>query len=477
MKIGYVMHKGGTNGGFPQHAETIIHALKKLGHKVEFLLIAYLDKVNVDFYKNKIKDYHEGRLLKEGSPIKITKGIGTGLYYEPEGGWITPPIPYKTSDQKKALKMKLESFDAVFWHTPFWFKQKESLLDTEWPMLLDLQNPVNIGFVHDANLRSNCAWMHFIDKYFDKIITVHPASYNSASMLKTARCMIFNPQDMSCVDRNKNNFHTLKENKLLFSLNNWKASKHIDDLLRASGHFSSGIKSIVAGGGIEFRYLCATDKCKEEYYTNKKYDPDLKDEYVKNPIRLYDYSLKNNCEFPIWLTEKERDDILGRTSFYVDTAWYQINKEIGSHFSRTLVEAMMHGVVPIARNLGLSNNEEGIGEIFKPNENYIMIPWNASPKEFAEIVNKSFNMSEREYNRIVQNNYDLLEHFDMMNVARQYEDVIEGKPTGWFGKYETGTPNKKFIQKAEEQWYGTGENRTFSFKNPNEEKYEDFDLF
>ena len=69
------------------------------------------------------------------------------------------------------------------------------------------------------------------------------------------------------------------------------------------------------------------------------------------------------------------------------------------------------------------------------------------------------------YDFIVNNNYKLLHNFDMYFVAQQYIDVIEGKDTGYLGKYEIGKPTVKFIEKAEKQWYGTGDKRTFNFKN------------
>lgn len=469
-KIAYIMHRGevSTYGGFPQHVEHSIYGLKKLGHDVDFFFLGNADKSNEQYVKSKLDKYHKGELSIEGQLIKeLDKGIGTGAYFHVNFGWIYPITPIKTLKNKLDLKEKLETYDAVFWHTPFWFKQKSMQKDTDWPLLLDLKNPVNIGFHHDGNIRANSAWMHFIDKYFDRFITVHPASYNALKVFKTPRCMIFNPQILSNVDRNVTGWRHIEgsNNLNLFSLQYWKGSKHVDDFVRAIPHIHENIdfcNFILAGKGLEYAYMNSEDKILDQYIGNVKNDPDIKECNVGEPI--IKTARKNGAITPLWLNSKERDEWFKKSFFFIDTAYYPVSKELGEHFSRTLIEAMMNGVVPIARNLALSNNDEGIGEIFKPNENYLMIPAGCTPKEFANKIIEYLTIDENLYNKIVQNNYELLDFFDIDFVCSQYVDVIRGEPTGWFDCYETGEPTDDFIKKAELQWYGDGEKRNFNFK-------------
>lgn len=462
--IAYMMHRGDTNGGFPQHVETIIRAFKDLGHKVDFYYLDYCEGDKADYFAKKVREWEKRTYTKAGQKGKLSKGIGTGEYYDPETGWMCPVTPYKRLEDKIKLKNKLETYDAVFWHTPFWFKQKPVLNDTDWVKLVNLINPVNIMLHHDGNIRSNSAWMYFIGKYFDRMITVHPASYNATSVFETPRTLIFNPQDLSNVQWDKTNYDKIKETGILFSMQNWKGSKHVDDLMRATPYMINGVNVFAAGHGIEARYIYGSEqKMKPKYYTNKKDDPDLLDEYEGMLLRDW-AELTENFTKQFWLTEKERDLMLSESAFFIDTAWYTISKKYGSHFSRTLIEAMMAGVVPIARNYGLSDNVFGVGEVFEAKENYIMIPHDATPKEFADIVNKAYRMDREEYDRIVHNNYQLLEYFDMYNVAKQYIDVIEGTPTGWYGDWGVGKPTPEFLKKAESQWFGTGNKRTFNFK-------------
>jgi len=461
------MHRGSSiYGGFMQHVEHSIYGLKRLGHEVDFYFIGSKAESNEKLVIKKLQEYLNGELEIEKQRVYLLdKGIGTGEYFHNHFGWFVPTTPLGTLKQKQQFKEKLESYDAVFWHTPFWFKQEDYQKDTTWPMLLDLKHPVNIAFHHDGNIRANSSWLYFIMPYFDRIITVHPASYNACGVFDTPRCMIFNPQILDGVDYSKSNFHTIAKKPTFFSLQNWKASKHVDDLIRAIPHVyfeNPETEFLIGGKGLEYYYMMSKTKVKKQYLVNPEIDPDINKRYYGRYILKL--AKKCNTFILFWMSAEERDVCFKSSSFFIDTAYYTISKEYGEHFSRVLIEAIMNGIVPISRNLGLSNNEEGIGDIFKPDENYLMIPYDATPKQFADKMLSGLAMSEKKYNKIVQNNYKLLKHFDVDYVCKQYIDVIEGKPTGWYKKYETGKADKKFIEKASRTWYGIGDKRNFSFK-------------
>lgn len=465
MKIAYLSHEGDPQGGFPTHVENNIKGFKELGFTVDFFFLGYSASNKKSTMLKKRDSILAGDYKKSGKLLEPIIGIGTGELIDPENGWVMPITPYKKLSDKIKLKESLETYDVVIWHTPFWFKTSSVLMDTDWPMLLDLKNPVKIGFIHDANVRSNGAWQLNIVKYFDYIINVHFASYNSCSVLPVKRTLIFNPQDLSKVDTKVSNFDKIKETGIVFSLQAWKGSKHVDDLIRAVKYFNKDISTWVYGDGIESRYMYGSkQKMKPKYFCRVEDDPGMPPKY--EGLTIVEGAETHPLYYRgFWVSEESRDVILENSAFFIDTAWYSINRDIGSHFSRTLIEAIMKGVVPIARNLGLSNNDDGIGELFKPNENYIMIPFDATPQQFAKIVNDSFGISKESYNRIVKNNYDLLfKYFDRNNIIKQYVDVMLGKPTGFYNRFEIGKPTIDIIDRADKQWYGTGDKRTFNFK-------------
>ena len=65
-----------------------------------------------------------------------------------------------------------------------------------------------------------------------------------------------------------------------------------------------------------------------------------------------------------------------------------------------------------------------------------MVPWNAKPKEFGDLINKFLGMSETEYSKIVQNNFKFIEQFDRKNIASQYIGLATGVLTSETGKYD-----------------------------------------
>lgn len=458
MKIAMVLNKADTYGGIIQHAEDLIVGLREIGHHVDFYLISHTKS---DVGKKVAElDASGGVRNKEGYDIHYTMGEGTGLWYEPETGWVTEGYYAGTKESKEKFRDMMEDYDAVIWDSVFWFKRYFAK-DTDFPILLDAKHPVQIVFIHDANLRDNAAWIHYIEKKFDYAVAVHPAAYNTARNLTIPRVMIFNPQDISGVDTSRSSYHNIKDNPSLFILQNWKSSKRGVDLVAALPYIREDIKVRFGGNGIEWRYLWAKEKTKEKYFCTKEDYPDRPDLWGKP----YKYLMENfpGYEYIGWITPEERDHILQTTAFFVDPAWYNINKQIGAHFSRTLVEAFKMGVVPIARGLGLSNSDEGRGDLFNAGINYLNIPSTASPKEFGELVNQFFEITEEEYNRIVQTNYALLSNFDRKHIAKEIEKLINGEPCGWFNRFETGRPSSSFLEKARSQWYGNGENRTFAF--------------
>ena len=109
----------------------------------------------------------------------------------------------------------------------------------------------------------------------------------------------------------------------------------------------------------------------------------------------------------------------------------------------------MQGAIPIARNLGISDNEDGIGLMYKPDENYIMVPYNATPKEFAQLVDHASNLSKNESSRILSNNYEVIKKFDRKKIAQYFIDLSNGEPCGLFNKIETGILSDDIVERSD----------------------------
>ena len=285
--------------------------------------------------------------------------------------------------------------------------------------LADIAPLVIIPGNHDGNLKKLYSWIHKFEHKWAGLACVHPSAYKSADFMEVPRKMILNPQNLDPLPEAT---PFKKRQKILLAPQTFKRWKRVDDLIAAVPYIEGNV--IVAGDGMERAYMMSEEKCKDEYYCTKQLDPNATEDRLGKRI-WQNAEESGNFKYVGFVSEAKRDEILGHSMFLLDPSW---SLTYGEHFNRSIVDAMRVGVVPIARNLGISDNQEGIGSLFKPNENYLMIPHDATPKQFGDLVNKFFNISEADYMRIVENNYKLIkENFDRKVIAQQYIDLATKK--------------------------------------------------
>jgi hypothetical protein len=114
---------------------------------------------------------------------------------------------------------------------------------------------------------------------------------------------------------------------------------------------------------------------------------------------------------------------------------------------------MRTGTVPIAVNRGIASNDEGIGSLFRPNKNYLMLKFDYKPKEYADKINQFLDIPEKAYMQIVENNYKVIQNFDRKKIAEDYINLAFGKDAGYHGKLETPKfTDPKFERDGNKQW-------------------------
>lgn len=424
MKIFVVMHTFNNFGGIINHNEQLCAGFKDLGHEVTF---AYV-KPTKTLYSEKTVSSDKGYEIGEGTGVPVHQGKG----------WIAPYYSLKNQDSIKKFVDDANNHDIVIWQSIFGFKNSETENFIDWiPMIEDVSSK-QIVVIHDGNLKKLYSWIYKFQHKFSGIACVHPSAFSSADFLEVPRNLILNPQNIDKIV--KSPFHQ-KEKKLL-SIQTFKRWKRVDDLIAAIPHISG--KVIVGGDGIERNYMTSVEKCKPEYYCTLNSDPFAKKEMLNK--RIWENAENNgNFEYIGFITEKQRDEILKSSMFLLDPSW---SRNYGEHFNRVIVDSMITGTVPIARNLGVSSNENGIGEIFKPEENYLMIPYDCKPKEFGDLINQFFDISQEKYETIVENNFEKIKLFDRKNIAQQYIDLAFGKNAGVYPNNSIGKPNNQEIKKV-----------------------------
>ena len=241
-----------------------------------------------------------------------------------------------------------------------------------------------------------------------------------------------------------------KRKRSLFSLQTFKNMKRVGDLVACIPHLDD-CEVNVAGDGIERCYMTSKDKCKKKYICSLERDPDASDEMIGN--KIWDNATEAGMNYLGFISGVKRDQILGDTKFFIDSTW---SKTYGEHFNRTFIEAMIQGVVPIAVNLGISSNESGVGSLFTPNENYLMLKYDYTPKQYADKINEYLDIDEEEYQRIANNNFNLLKKFDRKKIAQDFINLSEGIECG--EEYDTPTyVEPRLVEKSSvmfSKWFG-----------------------
>lgn len=458
LKVALVYHIGQLYGGHVSYSNYLVKGLRQIGCDVQFILLSHKKTVNkrwkgVQGYLKKNNGIND----KVKTPLHYTWYQDLNCYGHLIGGFIRETFHYRNDEQFQIVKQKLDSKDLIIWQDIGNFNQQDlrNCGNTNWLKLFKRDNPntKQIACVHDGNIFQRYPFLHAIREHIDQIVGVHPASYNLGSGYGIPTSLIVNPQDLSRVDQSDNGYKN-KDKKSMITIGTWKASKRFQELLAAVPWIDNEARIKIIGQGIQKSYIITQnkDKVKKQYVASQKTDPDI----LSHPMPLTGDVLEDgilrraqrwNKNFGLYtvITQQERQREFDTTFLCIEPAWYRVNFKIDAHFSRVLVQAMMRGILPVARNLGLSNNEQGDGTFFKANQNYIMIPYDATNKEFGQIINETLNISEQDYERIVNNNYKLLGEFCYKQVARRFVEVGFGDYSNI--KYFNHTTDQDKIQK------------------------------
>lgn len=435
MKIGLVIYPINDLGGIINHVENLAFGLRELGHQVGFHILCWQST-----FRN---SYREEILLKEG----WVRGAFCAVHQQK--GWNAEPWVHKLSyfGKKNLERTKeiLSRYDLIIWEIPVPTKSNANEGNFDWVDLYSACDK-NIAVLHDGNL-FGIPWIVGVRKYFCGIACVHECSFNLARRLDIPRSLILNPQDLSGMEE----LYDYSERKDGFlSLQVFKSWKHVDDLIRAIPYMGGEFRKIVAGGGIEQRYMVSRDKVKERYLCYSRYDPDLPKSVESSRTRIWDRARYYGMEYLGFISPFRRDILLSQVKTLVDPSWSRNYNKFGSHFNRVIVDGMKIGVIPIAVNLGMSRDESGKGMVFSPEDNYIMIPYDSPPKEYAMIVEYGSHLTKDEYSSILSNNYALLGEFDRRKIAQDFIDLSMEKGCGFLGKRFRGTLDSELKKKSDE---------------------------
>lgn len=418
MKILITFYALNDLGGIINNQEGLYAGLRALGHEVA------------------IKELHWKEKITDSSPDTSKKIKGEmGLLYDQRGGWTWPKwskFPYKGKYNLKRWKDYASTFDLIIWQIPVPTKQRANFGNLDW---LELYNvPVKqIAYVHDGNFEAGSPHLYAIMKHLTGVTGVHPCAYNSLKVVPLPRAMTFSSQ-MNIDERiaAARASHTTRDG--CFSLQTFKGWKHVEDIVRAVPYMKD-YPMTLAGGGIQWYYMTSKDKCKEAFKVDRKYDPDCDKRNVGKPI--WDIAIKHGMDYLGYIHNEERERQLHAHKFLIDPSWSVRYAANGDHFNRVVVDAIIAGAAPIARPLGIAHDVSGIGDLFRPDQNYFMIPMGVTPKEYAERINYYVAMDDpvggsgKAAQMVERARAETVPHFDYRKVAQSFIDLANGKPAGY----------------------------------------------
>lgn len=421
MKILVALHQVMDLGGIINHTEQLIGGLKDLGHTVHLKQFAYT------------MNGHDQR--RSGDFI-----VGpSGIPHDQGKGWNftrVQRVAYRGAGNLYSAKQILSGYDLVIWTVPVPSKNNQNLGNNAWIDLYDLpKNVKQVAFIHDGNIRQGAPHILAIQHFLSGIACVHACAMNGANFIPAPRAMILNPQenpirDIPSWDTKRPGF---------VNMQTFKAWKHAHELIQAIAYMPNkedGELREVAGMGIEYQYMTSEDKCKEEYFHTEVPNPG----YWFANMKFWEAALANGMTHHGYWNTNEVAEWLTQARVLVDPSWSRKYSAIGGHWNRVVVDAMIHGAVPIATSMGMG------GEIFQAGEHYVEIPAGGDhPQEYANIILEAGNMSASKAKGFREAALDVLPFFDRKFVAHQVIELANGNLDT-----VTGTVNQEMLNKATE---------------------------
>lgn len=426
-------------GGIISYVASMLKAFRDLGHTADVATLAP-SSISQNSYQKKIKEFENGdfdnRIAFGSQSGGYEKDEVTGYWRNNHYGYFLPPSNRIGVFEKNAVerwKELVKDVDIILWN---FMPTKSSTWDKKgiqfnfWEKFFDLPSEIKQVFlVHDAyfNVRASN-----ISAFKEKILFLgcaHLAAYHCCSEIGIPRTLLLNPRYLS-----KNEKMPLKmmdkRSEDFFSAHVFKSMKHMDDLVAAIPYLQKNednkFKVKISGSGVEYFYMNSkTNKVKSKYMCSVSRDPDLPAK-LEGKISLWKRAERFGMEYTGNLPISEVVETLKNTKFAIDPSWSKHYAQYcRTHINGFIIEAMLCGAYPVLRDYrGLDKNVNP-DDIYDPlfeNIKAIIIPWDATPKQFAEKLKQAMKMSSSQFLKDTKHNFDLVN--ELFNARKNAEEII-----------------------------------------------------
>lgn len=410
MKIRFVTFSIAKYGGIIQHIETKFEALKRLGHDVDIIILDYKKSLSLNGFNKKVRDLESGT-FQDKLDIKSQNGGYlksdiTGYWYNPYYGWLLEPgkniLPCLDRNSVETWKELVSDCDLLIWSfVPT--KTGEAKAFNWWHEYFELPKSVKqVLTIHDGYYDLRNSWTNYLKEKISFLECVHITSYNA--------CEVFDIPRMLNLDSRKvpkrMNITSMDDRPIdFFAAHIFKSMKRMEDLISAVPYLEKDSTTMIAGSGIELYYMMTEDESKQKpkYTVSKKTDPDCKEKEIG--MSLFKRAEKYGMEFLGLIDTESVNFSLANAKFAVDPSFCtHYAKYVNTHLNGFIIEAIVNGCYPILRNYRKDDIENDF--IFQELR-AIYIPYDCTPKEFAEYLNKAKNMSKKKYLMDTLHNFEL----------------------------------------------------------------------
>ena len=422
-------------GGIVEHVSAKVRALRALGHEVDLFQFTAAATTQRS-YDKKIAELKSGVFQDK---LKVNSQQGGYEYDEATGYWknnyygfFLPPsnrIGVYEPDALERWHRLVEGVDLVIWNfaptkSSDWDRKDGSKFDFWW-RFFDLPSSVAQMFVvHDAYFDVRASNISALRDKIWFLECAHVAAYGCCANIGIPRTLLLNPRYIE--DGARMPVRAMGARKYdFFAAHIFKSMKHVDDLIRSVPHLNSGTKGFsvrIAGSGIEQAYMVAGEKCKEPYKVSAKRDPDIAEKYYGQ--RIWDVAEHFGMEYLGQISGEQVRENLLNAKFAVDPSWAEhYANYCRTHINGFIIEAMLCGCYPVLRDYrGLI---KGGAEVYDPlfeNINAVIIPWDATPRQFADALREAAHMSPAKYLRDTRENFALVK--ELFNAKNNMAEVL-----------------------------------------------------
>ena len=424
-------------GGIVEHVAAKVKALKALGHEVDIVQLSP-SQTTQKFYDKKIAEFKSGAFQNK---IKINSQGGGYEYDEATGYWrnsyygfFLPPsnrIGVFEPDALQRWHKLVEDVDLIMWN---FMPTKSSAWNREgvkfdfWWKFFDLPtNKVRQMFiVHDAYFDVRASNVTALKDKIMFLECAHIAAYQCCKNIGIPRILLLNPRYLEDDEKMPVRMMNKRETDF-FAAHIFKSMKHVDDLIRAvpwlnQNSYDEKYSVKIAGSGIEQAYMVAPTKCKEPYKVSAKRDPDIHPSFYGQ--KIWDVGVKYGMKYLGQISGEQVRENLLNAKFAVDPSWADhYANYCRTHINGFIIEAMLCGCYPVLRDYkGLVKGGEEIYDPLFESIRAIIIPWDATPKQFAEALKEARHMSPAKYLRDTKYNFDLV--YELFNAKTNMKEVL-----------------------------------------------------